>query len=187
MGGAVFTGEVAFEKTPVFNRDTAGFAVIEEGNRRVEVRFDTAYTVQPVVSVSLTNDESILLTDDASQELKSDIAAVEEDFAAAVFATDLRYMVTEKSERGFTILLSQDAPRDLQFSWVALAVNDSVTTRSKEREDERDGDAREDTATESLPPTPAVEPLPEPVLPVVDETLPTTEENAPPMVSDGVL
>ena len=125
----VFKKDVSFEKAPTFASDTAGFAVIAEGSRSVDVTFDTPYAKQPIVTVSLTNDRSVL-EDGADAKLLSDISAVENDFTTAYFGSDIKYVVTGKSVNGFTILLSQKAPRELDFSWMALAVNGAKTFHS---------------------------------------------------------
>ncbi len=131
LGDTVFKGKTIFEETPTFSSNTAGFAIIAEGQQSVEVTFDEAYAKQPIVSVSITSDASPLL-DGADKDLKKDIEAVEADFAAAYFDGDIKYIVTKKSERGFTIVLNKSAPRELQFSWVALAVSDARVSRSQD-------------------------------------------------------
>lgn len=127
----LFKGRVVFEQTPTFGNDTAGFAVISEGQKSVDIAFDEKYMSQPIVSVSITSDQSPLL-DDADKDLKKDIEAVEADFNMAYFDGDIKYVVTKKSEKGFTIVLNKSAPRELQFSWVALAVSGAKTSYSKE-------------------------------------------------------
>ncbi len=90
--------------------------------------------------------------------------------------SNLRFIVTEKSERGFTIFLNQAAPRDLQFSWVALAVHDSKTYRSQSKETE----VISEPVEVPLPPTPEIVPLPEPIVPLPTET-PVIPPVAPPL------
>ncbi len=137
VGDTIFKGKVSFEKAPTFGSDTAGFAVIQKGSKKVYVSFETAYAQQPIVAVSLTNDVSPLLDDQADKDLKADIALVEKDYLETVFGTDLKYVVTEKSKQGFTIVLSKKAPVDLHFSWVAIAVKKAATAVSdNENEDE---------------------------------------------------
>jgi hypothetical protein len=132
-----FGGQVTFDAAPTFGSDTGGFAVIAEGQKSVTIVFDTAYAKQPIISVSLTNDVSPL-ADDAKKDpvLAKDIEAVEQDAAEAYFESDIRYIVTRKSERGFTILLNKKAPRELEFSWVALSVKGGKTFRSEVTEEE---------------------------------------------------
>jgi hypothetical protein len=127
----LFKGKVMFEKAPIFSSNTAGFAIIKKGEKEVRVSFENAYEKQPIVTISLTNDISPLLDDKADDSLKADVAAVEQDYIDTVFASDMKYIVTKKSEDGFTIIISGKAPADIQFSWVALAVNNPHTFESE--------------------------------------------------------
>ncbi len=179
LSDTVFRGKVAFETAPTFGADTAGFATIEKGRKKVRVNFTEAYEKQPIVTVALTRDISPLLDEDADDDLRADIAAVEKDFAETLFEAGIQYLVTEKDQSGFTILLSKDAPTDLSFSWVAIAVRGARTSES--------GKAEETKSEESIdppvgtPPTPAsssvtlpgeeVSPAPDP--PTVSEPVDT--------------
>lgn len=158
----IFKGMVSFETAPTFASDTAGFAVIAKDARRVRVVFDTPYEKQPIVTVSLTREESPLLPE-ADEDLKKDIALLEEEYVGAVFKENVRYVVTEKSVSGFTIVLSEKAARDLQFSWVALSV-DKAKSFSSEPEGEEE-----------------VPPLADPTgeIPPVEEEVEETEEIPP--------
>lgn len=110
FGGRVaFDSAVAFSMPPLFNKDTAGFAIVREGDRRVEVVFDQEYAVEPVISTSITFEEGDEVDDEA---------------AALFFDAGVQSVITEKSASGFTILLNIPAPRDIRFSWIALAAED---------------------------------------------------------------
>lgn len=136
FGEVIFKGDVLFEKTPTFNSDTAGFAVITEGDQSVTVVFDEEYAHQPIVTATLTNDISPLSDEVSDKSVLADIEAVEKDFTDTYFDKDVRYIVTKKGAKSFTIVLNKKAPRDLQFSWIALAVKNSKTAYShKEKED----------------------------------------------------
>jgi hypothetical protein len=130
FGKTLFKGVVSFEQSPLFGGDTAGFATIEEGARKVRVTFETPYEKQPIVTATLTNDASPLLSE-ADETLKQDIEVLEKEYLDSVFDKDIRYLVTEKSPRGFTIVLAEKAPRDLQFSWVALSVDKAKSFNSE--------------------------------------------------------
>lgn len=39
-----------------------------------------------------------------------------------ILAGNIRYLITNKSVHGFTIRLSEKAPEDIHFSWIAIAV-----------------------------------------------------------------
>jgi hypothetical protein len=102
----LFKGEVGFEKTPVFNKEMAGFAVIDAGETGVEVKFDQAYAETPVVNVTMV---------------------VEDGQEQPVLDQNYVYFVTKKSTDGFTIRLNKPAADKVQFSWSALAVKDAKT------------------------------------------------------------
>lgn len=167
IGDAVFKGKVTFEKTPTFGSDTAGFAIIQKGSKKVRVSFETAYAQQPIVAVNLTNEVSPLLDDQADKDLKADIALVEKDYLETVFGADMKYVVTEKSKQGFTIVLSKKAPVDLQFSWVAIAVK-KVTTAVSDNGSEDEG-VKDDTVS-SLPTETVMETVPVSVQSIVEST-----------------
>ncbi len=87
---------------------------------------------EKIRAVSLTNELSPLATDaEKDQDLAKDIEAVDYDVAQAYFDEDIRYLVTKKSKSGFTIFLNKKAPRELEFSWVALAVKGGKTFHSE--------------------------------------------------------
>ncbi|MDQ5952250.1 MAG: hypothetical protein QG626_377, partial [Patescibacteria group bacterium] len=121
MGSAItFLNDLVFIGKPYFNEDTGGFAVIHAGASRVRVNFTEAYLEQPVVQASVTFDavDTNGLDEATRQALAADLAATQ----AAYLSGDIRYVITEKSETGFTIVLSQPATVDLHFSWIALAI-----------------------------------------------------------------
>lgn len=178
LSDAVFRGKVAFETVPTFGTDTAGFATIEKGRKKVRVNFTEAYEKQPIVTVALTRDISPLLDEGADDDLRADVAAVEKDFAETLFEAGIQYLVTEKDQSGFTILLSKDAPTDLSFSWVAIAVQGAKTFESGKAEEVK---TEESAETPSETPTmPVAEP---PVTAPIEEVSPVT---APPVTTDPV-
>lgn len=156
LSDTLFKGKVVFEQVPTFSSNTAGFAVIAEGAQSVTVNFDEAYVKQPIITVSLTNNESPLL-EGADKSLQNDIQAVEDDFTSSYFESDIKYIVTKKSAHGFTIVLNKHAPRELSFSWVAIAVSGAKTSYSeKEMKVVSEGtevpSVPTDTVTTSSPP-----------------------------------
>ena len=110
--------DTVFFGRPYFTTDTAGFAVIPAGADRVEVTFAREYVEPPVVTVSMTFAEPTSTPITTPEQLAAD----ERTLLEQVFAENLQYLVTRKSVRGFTIVVSKSAPRELQFSWIALAV-----------------------------------------------------------------
>ncbi len=101
-----FTGATEFTVPPLFNTDTAGFAVIKEGVRKVEVVFDAQYIATPVVNVSISFEDD----------------EIDETAADELFTAGIQSIVMNKSASGFTILLNKNAPRDIRFSWSVLSV-----------------------------------------------------------------
>jgi RNase P/RNase MRP subunit p29 len=181
LGETVFQGRVNFVSAPTFGSDTAGFASIEKGAKKVRVSFETPYEHQPIVAVTLTNDVSPLLDENADADLRADVAAVEADYLEAVFEADLRYVVTEKDQTGFTIILSEKAPRDLQFSWVAIAVK-----KPKSFTSEQPDQVQTDTPpTAEEPPLP--EPEPTPVPPIGESPVPDSSDTSPSTTTPAVI
>jgi F5/8 type C domain len=111
----VFSGQVEFALPPLFNSDTAGFALIKAGDKRVSVTFDNAYITTPVVNASITFDNIDSLTDEQAE---------------ALFNQNVQYFVVNKSQNGFTIILNKNAPRNIRFSWSALSVKDAKVYES---------------------------------------------------------
>jgi hypothetical protein len=113
-------GDLMVIGRPYFNEDTGGFALVRSGATEVRVDFTEAYLAQPIVQASVTFEalDTTIGDETLRQSLQADLAAAE----AAYLAGDIRYVITEKSTTGFTIVLSQPAVTDLRFSWIALAV-----------------------------------------------------------------
>jgi hypothetical protein len=109
-----FASDTIFFGRPYFTTDTAGFAVVKAGSRRVEVIFDKDYLEQPIVNATVSLDGM----SDTSQSAAA---------AEAFFTNDIRYLVTKKTLHGFTILLNKPAEQDTQFSWIAFAVKGAKT------------------------------------------------------------
>jgi hypothetical protein len=56
INDVVFKGNVRFNSVPIFNNDTAGFAVIKQGLDTVQVNFGQEYANTPIVTASYTKD-----------------------------------------------------------------------------------------------------------------------------------
>jgi hypothetical protein len=107
----VFNSQVEFTIPPVFNKDTAGFAIIKQGSKKVEITFENPYIAQPVVSANISledNRESSMTDEEANQ----------------FFNENIQTLITNKTQNGFTIRINKNATRDIRFSWIALAVKD---------------------------------------------------------------
>ncbi len=114
-GDVVFGSQTEFKLPPIFNKDTAGFAIVKEGDKRVRIDFDQEYVATPVVTANITFE----VTDNFDDTSATDL-----------FNQDIRFVVTAKDQKGFTILLNKIAPRNIRFSWVALGVRDAKIIES---------------------------------------------------------
>lgn len=98
FGSVIFHSDVSFFGHTSFNKDTAGHAQVKAGESEVRVIFEKEYAQSPVVTVSVNLEGS-----QKADEIPP-------------------YAVYDASASGFTIRLSRNAPFDLTFSWIALAV-----------------------------------------------------------------
>jgi hypothetical protein len=107
--GITFGSAPEFLVPPVFNKDTAGFAVIKQGANKVEVNFENPYIADPVVNASIAFRDGDNVTDAEADSL---------------FSQNVQFLILSKTQQGFTIRINKPAPRDIRFSWTALAVKD---------------------------------------------------------------
>ena len=120
-GAVSFGSAVEFNLPPIFNKDTAGFAIIKEGARKVEVVFEKPYITQPITSASISLEDIIIPATEVEPEA---IQALSDADAQAFLDQGISYIITNKTARGFTIRINKNAPRDIRFSWTALSVKD---------------------------------------------------------------
>ncbi len=105
FGNVIFHANVTFLGRPIFNKDTAGHAFIKAGNSDVSVIFGKEYVQNPVVTASVNL-----------------VGTIKPDEVPGFAVYDL-------STKGFKIKLSKPTAFDLNFSWIALAVNgDTMST-----------------------------------------------------------
>ena len=97
-----------------FDKDTGGRAIVSKGADRVEVEFSNEYETVPVVTISMIADK---VENEPAEDLPNAI-------------------VTDTSTSGFSIVLSESAKKDIQFSWMALSIREMETTVSSEGETE---------------------------------------------------
>jgi len=120
LSDVIFKGEVNFEGRPTFNSDTAGFAIIKKDADSVDIIFDKEYAQTPLINLSITIDK---ITDPdpllASQKQKT--------LEDTVLNGDVKYIVTRRTTKGFTIKLNKNAAEDIAFSWSALSIKDAKT------------------------------------------------------------
>jgi hypothetical protein len=114
QGNAInFANDINFFGTPFFTKDTAGFATMRVGDRKVKVVFEKEYPVTPVVNASIAEGENA------------------DEMITSVFANDIKYIIKDRTTKGFTILLNQDAPTDIHFNWIAIAIKNPTTSLSE--------------------------------------------------------
>jgi hypothetical protein len=116
INDVVFKGNVRFDSTPTFSSDTAGFAVIKKDSDSVQINFNQEYVVgTPVITASIALDK---VGDSVSQK------ALEDE----IFNSNIAYVITQRTTKGFVIRLNKPAPEDINFSWVALSVQNAQTS-----------------------------------------------------------
>ncbi len=100
VGEAGFKSKVTFEKEVEFkdhilvDEDTAGTAVIQKGSTSTKILFKKEYGITPKVVFNLQSSGTPIFTN---------------------------YLLSNKSNLGFDIILENEAPIDLYFDWIALA------------------------------------------------------------------
>jgi hypothetical protein len=115
INDVVFKGNVRFNSTPTFNNDTAGFAVVKQGVDTVRINFGQEYVNTPVVTASIALAKT---GDNTTQKTLED----------QILNGNLSYVITQRTTKGFVIRLNKPAPEDINFSWVALSVQDAKTS-----------------------------------------------------------
>jgi hypothetical protein len=129
FANVIFRGDVEFRGQPTFNNDTAGVVSIPKDKDRAEVKFEKPYAGIPVINVSPL---SVTLTDERFAQLKADgicgvdqtIEVCQEKLDKAVLAENNRYIITNRSKKGFVINLSNKAILDLEFAWNAFSIRE---------------------------------------------------------------
>ena len=109
-GTVKFGAQVEFVVPPLFNSDTAGFAVIKKGTRRVDVTFDNPYISQPIVNANISFEDADTMNESDTDQF---------------FAEDIRSLIVNKTQNGFTIIVNKNVNRDIRFSWTALEVKNA--------------------------------------------------------------
>ncbi|HSA84418.1 MAG TPA: hypothetical protein VLF20_06070 [Patescibacteria group bacterium] len=122
----VFKGDVVFAQQPTFSKDTAGFAIVRKGADQVTVSFDKQYKQTPVVNASISLEEM----SKSITPLRGSDEDAQSSFEEAVLGSNITYIVTKRTTKGFTILLQQPAQEDLTFAWTAFSVSDPIVFTS---------------------------------------------------------
>ena len=122
VGNVIFRGDVSFLGRPTFNKDAGGFAVIEKDADFVDVTFDKVYETTPIVSTNFT-----------FEEFKKEDGTVDDQSSrrAKLFEQGYTFIVVNRTNKGFTIVLNKKAAENVTLSWVALAVSDAKTAFGK--------------------------------------------------------
>lgn len=117
-GRPIFDDGLDISGKTTFDKDTAGYAIIKEGNQSVAVEFDHKYSESPVVTATIS----------LQQYEDSDVRSLAEEL---IFITNVKYIITNVSKKGFEIMADKKVDSDIPFSWHALAVNDPTTSKKK--------------------------------------------------------
>jgi hypothetical protein len=112
----IFHGDVSFKGTPTFNNDTAGTAVVKKGTDSVTIVFEKAYANSPIVNATMSSDVSVTGVDDQLRDEQQN------NQGKKILANNTSYVISNRTEKGFTILLNKPAGDDITFSWIALVV-----------------------------------------------------------------
>jgi hypothetical protein len=156
IGSVVFRGEINFIGRPTFNKDTAGFALIKKDYDNVSINFEKEYVQIPNINISINLEKFGETTEQKDLQIK-----LEQD----ILIGDIRYIVTKSTTKGFEIKLNKNAPVDLKFSWMAIAVKDATTTSQSENNSFL---------------TPTASPIPTPIISMqIDPSLTPTQTETP--------
>ncbi len=126
FGNVIFHSGVTFENSPTFSSNTAGIAVIKKGMDHVDVKFSKSYDQTPVVNASITFNPLTPTpseTPDAMQKRQNELEKT-------LLADNIRFVVTNRTISGFSILLDKPAGEDIAFSWLALSVHNPIIFQS---------------------------------------------------------
>jgi fibronectin-binding autotransporter adhesin len=129
FGNVIFHSDVTFSNSPVYNSDTAGIAIIKKGSDHVDVTFSKPYDQAPMINASITVNQ---ITPSPS-ETQDEIQQQQNEIEKMLLADDIRFVITNKTANGFTLLLSQPANEDIAFSWLAIEVQNPVIFQSDEQ------------------------------------------------------
>ena len=162
FGNVIFHSGVTFTNTPVFDSNTAGFAVIKKGSDHVDVTFNEIYDQTPIINASITLNPITPIPSETLSEQET-----RENQIESGALSNIHYIIINRSTKGFTIVLQQPAVEDISFSWIALAVNSPMLFQSSGQNDQVP------TPSEELSPTPidTIIPTVIPVNPVESPTV----------------
>lgn len=114
----IFRNDVEFASHVMFDQDTAGYALVQEGRDKVAVTFEKEYAVAPVVNASLSLQQ---IEDPEVRQAAEELLLV----------SDVKFIITNVTEKGFEIKIDQKAISEIPFSWQAIAVKDPKISGEK--------------------------------------------------------
>jgi hypothetical protein len=114
----VFDEGMDVSGVPTFDKDTAGYAIIKKGNQSVAVDFSDSYEAQPIITATL----SLQQYDDP---------AIRAEAEELLLISDVKYIVTKVTKKGFEIMMDRKADSDIPFSWHAFAVEKPRTYKKR--------------------------------------------------------
>ena len=156
-----FLGDVIFTGRPTFNKDTAGYAIVKKGQRRVDVVFDKEYVQPPIITAN------------ALWDIDSDILP-NADKIESFYPAVPNYIITGVTTKGFSIITDIQTVTDLRFSWIAIAVKDARTFESPEADQPvQSPTSSQPTVTINPTPTPTI--LNPTIIPAATESAGITE------------
>jgi hypothetical protein len=155
LNSVIFRGDVNFLGRPTFNKDTAGTAIIKKDSDRVVITFDREYVQVPVVTANMVFGE------------------INEK---QIFDQNYSLIISQRTTKGFSIVLNKPAVSDLTFSWLAFAVKDEEPVQNSVLD-------LSPTATQSATPTVTIVPTPTqtptPTIELLNPTSQPTPINSP--------
>lgn len=187
LGGSIDVfSDLVFFGRPYLNNDTAGFALIKQGQQSVIVTFEKEYIEQPVVSAAMTLEVDPNIFDESDVVKNKQLNKDQEAHALELFEKDIQALIIKKNNKGFTIIINKPAPRDIKFSWVALAVkNPKLFSSDESKEIESKIESIEEVASDGmlenvdLSPAPQVAGVSDNTQNLVDEPQESLEPNSP--------
>ena len=164
----IFRNNVEFAGHVLFNQDTAGYALISEGQDRVAVTFEKEYADRPIINASLS-----------LQQIDND--EVRQAAEELLLISDIKFIITNVTTKGFEIRISQKAFSEIPFSWQAIAINDPKTFSQKVADNDATQEADETSAEIPAEDAPVIpeSTLPAEIVPSVSESTPPAEATAP--------
>ncbi len=95
-----------------------------------DVTFTQPYLEQPIISASVTFDQDPAAAGSPDQQALDLFKAQAKTDAQNLMQSGFNYVIVNKSATGFTIVLNKPADKNINFSWVAIAVKGAKTFSS---------------------------------------------------------